>query len=824
MNRARMFIAILILYVAGMTDNGLAKNKNRSLTIVDSGQPRATIVVSAENAAAVIDGDTNNVAAVKVAIAVKDLQEYIEKMSGAKLDVASEEDNPEGSLILVGKSKLTDAKRIDVPSGLTHERREEGFVIECKDDYLALAGNDSGPYHGTEYAVYEFLNRLGVRWYMPNEFGEIVPKRDTIIFPKVKVRETPDFVMRTWNGPGTHPGVPGNSRWKLRNKMNPAINGMFNTPGDGSVQFIVGTDEDFENHPEYFALGPDGERKRKVPNFSHPKSIEIAANIIKQYFRDHPGANSYGFGLADGPDFDESPDTLKRNRGFLKARGPVRGQLYDKSITEEWITYVNDVTEEVHKEFPGVYIGTHAYKNRIVPPHGVKPNDYMVMMFTPMGYCVLHAYDDERCWHKKREGQMLKRWCELLPNVWTYGYNYGMFQTALTPIPMVHKLRRNFPIMKEWGHMGIQEEGRGVWIEASIPSRYLRARLMWDVEIDVDQILDEFYPHWYGKAAGPMRAFYDALENGLDKAQVHCTGDRVLSEVYTPDLLARLERSVTKAEKRADTERTELHVHVDRLVYKHLKKYMDMRNAESACDFAAIPGIAQDMMDLRVQLHEIDPAFVGPNEDRWNHGVWYWGIMDRAHYFQTLADKTSGKTGELVAILPEEALFRTDPRDDGRFEGWYEVDVDEAKWETVKTTRPFYVQGDRSWRDHPYIGYVWYRFEVDLPDWVEGRQVMLQSPIGRPAAWCWMNGELVAYEPEGEYEKVASPREVNGKVEGSAARPATMILDVTEGIRPGKNQITLRVEIQYTNDPFYDAAHGHVLGGIMARLFMYAPK
>jgi len=32
-----------------------------------------------------------------------------------------------------------------------------------------LAGNNDGPYHGTEYAVYDFLRSLGIRWYMPGE-------------------------------------------------------------------------------------------------------------------------------------------------------------------------------------------------------------------------------------------------------------------------------------------------------------------------------------------------------------------------------------------------------------------------------------------------------------------------------------------------------------------------------------------------------------------------------------------------------------------------------------------------------------------------------
>ena len=40
--------------------------------------------------------------------------------------------------------------------------------------------DDDGPYQGTFFAVSEFLNRQGVRWFMPGEFGECVPHAATI--------------------------------------------------------------------------------------------------------------------------------------------------------------------------------------------------------------------------------------------------------------------------------------------------------------------------------------------------------------------------------------------------------------------------------------------------------------------------------------------------------------------------------------------------------------------------------------------------------------------------------------------------------------------
>ena len=44
------------------------------------------------------------------------------------------------------------------------------------------------------------LNRLGGRWFMPGEFGEVVPLQATIALADVQVRQKPDFVVRCGEG------------------------------------------------------------------------------------------------------------------------------------------------------------------------------------------------------------------------------------------------------------------------------------------------------------------------------------------------------------------------------------------------------------------------------------------------------------------------------------------------------------------------------------------------------------------------------------------------------------------------------------------------
>ena len=765
------------------------------LLIADNGAPAATIVLSAGLAKA----DSKDANAKNVLTAARDLQLYIEKISGAKLPIVHDDKGPQGALILVGKSRLTDRMQVEIPSGLTNNRREEGFVMVCKGDRLLLAGNDEGPYHGTEYAVYDFLERLGVRWFMPGEFGEIVPKRATIRVRAIQVRRKPDFVMRNWWLRTTAEMVLSEGRWKIRNKMNP--DSMFAIPTDSSVRRLINSAL-FEEHPEYFAMDHRGRRDKHLPNISHPEAVRIAADIIKTSFRKDPTSNSYGFAPDDGIPRDFNPETVGRNQGFVGMYGrPNKPEQF--SMTEEWIMFVNDVTREVRKEFPDIYIATNGYSNRDVPPQGVELDDHLVIMFAAIWSDTLHAYDDPKSWQMVRHGRMLKRWCELSDNVWIYGYNYTMLVSGLTPTPRVRKLKRDFPLMKKWGVMGFLDETRNVWMECGITTRYVRAKLLWDADADVGAILDDFFAKWYGKAAGPAAAFWDALEEAIEQTPMLGHEDRIMPWVYTPKLLAALEGHVARAEKLADTPRTKTHVRADRLILKHLNGYMAMHAAEFAAEFAEAARQAQYMLDQRKELHAISSFFTMPDETYgYKDGTWYWGVSDRKKHYESLADRMSGKTGDLVAVVPEKAKFRTDPHDDGRFEDWYAPDLPEEGWHDALTTKPFYLQGYMDAQGHTYMGRIWYRLNVDVPASAKGKKVVLHAPTIEGEAWCWVNGKYIGHRPFVEIY----------------VRPGSeMALDVTDAILPGQtNQVSIRVNTTYGSS--------YATSGLLSRMVLYSPK
>ncbi len=788
--------ALCTMMALGLVAVGMAPPRAiAALTLVRDGAPQATIVV----AKAVLNPAKEDVNAQKVATAAQELRAYVEKMSGARLPIVSDEQTPKGALILIGRSRLTDAMKVDIPAGLTPARREEGFVIVCKGERLVLAGNDAGPYHGTEYATYDFLERLGVRWFMPGEFGEVVPKQTTLAFADITVRQRPDFIQRNWWLHTTDEMAALERRWKIRNKMNP--DNLFQIPGDSSVRNFVADPKEAAAHPELFAKNLDGSVNPFLPNLTNPKAVEIAAEKMKALFRKDPSLNSGGIAPDDGLPRDFSPETVKRNQGFtdLLGREGVPGEM---SVSEEWFDFVNALTREVKKEFPNHVITTNGYANRNTPPEGVALDPNVSVMFAAIWSDTLHAYDDPKSWQAVRQGQMLQRWCELNPGkVWIYGYDYRMLVSGLTPVPITRKLARDFPLMKKWGVMGFIDEARNVWMEGGITSKYVRARLEWDANANVKTLLADFFSKWYGAAAPPSQAFWDALEETMESTPLLGHEDRILPFVYTPELMVRLKTHIEEAERLADTDRAKQHVQVDRLIYEHLKGYLALHAAEVAGDFAGAARQADAMMEIRKQLHAINSFFVLPDEQRYKSGIWYWGALDRKAYYEKLAALTSGKTGDLVTLLPETAAFRLDPHDEGRFARWHKPDLETAAWTSVLTTKPFYTQGHLSREGYPYTGYLWYRLNADIPASAKGKRVVLYAPVVETEAWCWVNGKYIGHRPYREaYE-----------------RPSEMEFDVTDALEPGKpNVIAIRVGT--------GSSRAAAASGLLSRVFLFTPK
>lgn len=788
MHRFSIFSLFLCFFLPAVCLAGPSVKNNNStvgseLVLVKNGRPTATIVTSSS--------PTKNARK-----AANELQKYIEKISGAILPLAGDTTPLSGCMVLVGKSRLTgNIPNLEIPSGRTKNLREEGFVIRTHGNHLVLAGNDAEPYLGTRYAVIEFLHRLGVRWFMPGEMGEIIPKMSTVTVSPVNITQRPDFPVRDFWEHARGNMASECAEWKIHNKMNPHSVEVFGVPSDGSVAGLL-PKEQFEDHPEWFALNKDGTRSKDHPCMTSEPMIKHFADGVKANAR--KGKAVTAFAPVDGNPRCWCKNCAKIGNKFDGFGANNRDPEPEYSISNEWFYFVNRILTDVNKEFPDHIIATNGYANRDIPPEmppeiQFNPAQNLTVMFANIAACTIHAYDDPKCWQMHRQGQMIRQWCKLSDKVWIYNYNYTMLVHKGTITPMVHRIRRNIPLLKQWGVIGFFDQDEADFALSGIPTRLVRARLQWDVDTDVDTVLDDFFDKWFGRAASPMKAYYNALENAFEKAPQHGHEDVILRSIYTERLMSKLDSLIRTAERAAKSQEEKAHLRIERIIYDHLCEFVAMEKAKRMCSFAKAANHAGRMVDMQDKMNKISP-FMGWNPYAVYDCKWEKKRMEKARA------KTHGPEGTLVAHLPEVARFRTDPHDDGLYERWQDMPAKGPDWKNIKISSGWDAQGLHDKKGRPFKGIAWYKFDVDVPANVQGKTVFLYGLAVVNEAWVWVNGRYAGHRP---YKM-------------PWFRPHSMELDVSKLLKPGKkNNITIRVMCNF--DVFG-------ANGIYEPMFLYTKK
>jgi hypothetical protein len=278
-------ICLSVLATLGLLSTPVA---NAARWIVKDGCPRAEIVIAEEPARA-------------AAFGASELQSYVEKITGCRLDILTA---PSGSMpvkIFVGESEA--ARQAGVTSeGLGRD----AFRLVSGPDWLALVGNDvefvprepwarhhgqwlgetkkaweelaghpwrnpiasriyknynkhldiwSYDHRGSLNAVYAFLRELGVRWYMPGEFGEIVPKTHDLALPEVDRTVRPAFKVRSVSRPMLCSSDVEDALWYLRI----GANDQYGILHHGQRNLTEHPDQRAA-HPEYYVQLANGKR------------------------------------------------------------------------------------------------------------------------------------------------------------------------------------------------------------------------------------------------------------------------------------------------------------------------------------------------------------------------------------------------------------------------------------------------------------------------------------------------------------------------------------------------------------------------------------
>ena len=485
------------------------------------------------------------------------LNEYIEKITGVRLPVVEE---AQGGAPTVYLGPISGLGRIKQFGYL--EISPEGFVIHSDGDDVIIAGRNR---LATIYGVCAFLEEcLGVRWFWPGETGEYVPTGATLRVGQVRKIDNPDFRYR-W---------VGRADWALRNRMNVGTG----QPDEFRTKWFVHTflnlvppDRYWEEHPEYYALRGDvrqdpTNRSRQVQLCtSNPQVAPAVAQTIDEIVAEDPGLKMISVDPMDSQNFCQCA-----NCAALDEPDTAYPQRYSRRL----VLFYNQVAELVAEKHPDLLLKSIAYHTYVAPPRDpdLRVHDNVVIQFCRFE-CHNHPLHDPNCPTNEAFNRHFVGWSKIAKNVIFYEYYWKVSWLHL-PWPIAHMLKDDIPYLRDQSLTGVATQYTSNFGTHAL-GYYVAAKLLWDADLDVDALVQDFCDKAYAEAAEPMADYHSRLERAAIESRVHLAGQRPYADVlrlFTPAVLADLDNAITRARAAAQDDQAKARIEMARqgLEYTHM--------------------------------------------------------------------------------------------------------------------------------------------------------------------------------------------------------------------------------------------------------------
>lgn len=504
----RIIIYAFILVSVSMLD---ACSSRHSFYIVKNKQAASEIVI-----------DSNASQAEKYAAGL--LQKYVQRISGVKLPINKDIKTENSNAIVVGKkcvSYIAENK-----SALLDKIGKEGFVIRTQGHKLLLFG---GGDWGTVYSAYTLLEKLGCRWFMPGPLGEVIPHNNSVKIDDINDTEKPSFKYRHI----------GNGTWSLANKSNNFldINELKGYDQRFSAQnyaMLVPSNKYMKKHPEYYAVH-NGVRTDKQLNLTNKNVVNIIAGAVENFFKDHPG-----------PEYPVYSVTPNDNSIWSNTEADRR---FGKTVSDQVMRFTNEVAKIVGEKYPNKLIDVLAYQDYVWAPESVKrmePN--VAITFCRIDTDGVYSYPLTSDNHySKRIRKILNEWLPKADHFLFYDYyaHYSWFG----PWPLEKTISEDYKYYRSLGPKveGLVPEFHPHWGTQGI-NDYVMAKVSWDVNLNVDSLVDDYYNKFYEKAAGEVGAYFNLFDKKIKSLNVPFYGQTSLwNTVYTPEVLKKANNHLNKA-------------------------------------------------------------------------------------------------------------------------------------------------------------------------------------------------------------------------------------------------------------------------------------
>ena len=440
-----------------------------------------------------------------VRYAAEELRDHLARSTGVTLPIVRAGESSAKSSIFVGPGAADENDTLSAGLGT------DGYRIVAKSPNLHICGSGE---RGALYGVYGFLEKfVGCGWYA--SWHSVVPKRDRIAVPDaLDLVEKPVFDMREpyWWDLLEHPEFAArlkvNSR-SFRKEAARTPKKMGGEPfrfGGGlglchTFEILMPAKEFFAKHPEYYCF-IDGKRRGEWEQLclTNPDVLRIVTERLLERIRKEPDAGFFGVSQND-------------NRSYCQCEKCAAVDAEEGSHAGTVIRFVNAVAERVEREFPNVKIETLAYQYSRKPPK-TRPRKNVVPCLCSIecGFAVplkesTFSHDISFC----RDLAGWSRVCDQL-FIWDYTTDFTHYPK---PFANVKVLQDNIRLFRDSGVRCLFEQGgcQGRHADFAELKTWLLAKWMWNPELPMKPLLDEFFTGYYGAGAPYVRAYFEELHD-----------------------------------------------------------------------------------------------------------------------------------------------------------------------------------------------------------------------------------------------------------------------------------------------------------------------
>ena len=760
-----MIIAALLLTTASQ----ISANEAR---LTDAGQSRVAIYVEGELMRPNVGGKLAGMTYLKrlpeqrrrlARDSVTDLARCLEKMSGCQIPIQTNTWN-RGDVpvpILIGSKAIA---RFGGPQKTNIHG--QGYRLVISESGIGCIGQTP---EGISYAIYELLDRLGCRWYMPGDIGEVLPERPTLTLPATDMAAVPHMIHRNiWYA---------SPAYKRRNRLGgPA-------PKGGHILENYLTEAQRTANPGWAGVGADGKPNPKWKAFnwaSEGAADAVADRIIEQL--DSNYEPSVSLCPADTTRFSQSAEEKALDTGDID---PTFGSV---SLTDRLLVMANRVASRVTEKYPNVVLALYAYVNYSRPPLEQKPHPNIAIGLAPITYNRVHPMTDKSHPTSESLRYLVEGWGRVHDNIFFRGYVYNLAD-ATAPCPMIAKWSEDIPICIRNGVKFWMPETMATF-ESNLPGLWLNVRLGWHTDADPAAVMDDLYKGFYGAAEHAMRDYWTFMDDAWVKSKEWSGGGHGHSQRFPPEVMVLAREKMDLAIVSCSTAMEYRRVKLAADSLSIFEQFMEMKSLFGAGKLGSL--------DLRcdkwLNTFQVRQQDYSSNASFGRFGPGYF-----KRFFEKAYRDGARISRDFIWISGSlrDWKYQQDTEEVGINDKWFGMETDDTTWKrTDVTTETWSTLGC-----YQFMGTMWYRTTVKPRNVPAGKKTFVWISKFDGEISLYVNGLPVHHlSKEGELEESVR----NYCVPYS--------FDVTQHLKQGiDNQITVRAKRTTLNE----LGTGGLLGPVM---------